>query len=295
LGRCDSLLLGIVLYICNLQVNNFTFGSEYGFSPDNLLATDQRGFKTFVLEEANEFVSPSQLRLSSVVKTISWSRAGVTVVLEDGSSITGDYALCTFSLGVLQNDDIKFEPNLPRKCVLVTARIVVDLFPAFKLEAIASMTMGTFTKIFLQFPEKFWFDNEVSTLQHMCWRLVRLSAVRTVRRPGTWAIPRLAEFGPGQYIARFWDPGCDGYRMFYCDTAVFLLLFHYRVIFQRELKPYLMTRCKKRLWAYFVPCIPTSPFQTPLILASLGGMLTRCIVDHIQIGLHRSSASTTTI
>jgi polyamine oxidase len=119
---CDNLLLHVLTYVIlpNLQVNNFTFGSEYGFSPDNLLAIDPRGFKTFIQEEANEFISPSQLRLSSVVKTISWSEAGVTVVLDDGSSITGDYTLCTFSLGVLQNDDVKFEPTLPRRCVLIT-------------------------------------------------------------------------------------------------------------------------------------------------------------------------------
>lgn len=51
--------------------------------------------------------------LSAIVKTISWSGAGVTVVLEDGHSISGDYALCTFSLGVLQNDDVAFKPSLP--------------------------------------------------------------------------------------------------------------------------------------------------------------------------------------
>jgi len=32
----------------------------------------------------------------------------------------------------------------------------------YKTEAIASMTMGTYTKIFLKFPKKFWFDTEVS-------------------------------------------------------------------------------------------------------------------------------------
>jgi len=31
----------------------------------------------------------------------------------------------------------------------------------FKQEAIQSMVMGTFTKIYLRFPQKFWFDTEV--------------------------------------------------------------------------------------------------------------------------------------
>ena len=65
---------------------------------------------------------------------------------------------------MLQNDDVIFEPA----------------FPAWKTEAIQSMTMvcvtslqshypvdsgdyqGTYTKIFLQFPQKFWFDTQVS-------------------------------------------------------------------------------------------------------------------------------------
>lgn len=51
--------------------------------------------------------------LGAKVKTVSWSGSGVIVVLEDGGSIYGDYALCTFSLGVLQNDDVVFKPSLP--------------------------------------------------------------------------------------------------------------------------------------------------------------------------------------
>ncbi|KAF8064162.1 amine oxidase [Lyophyllum atratum] len=133
--------------IASSWANNFTFDADQGgFSEDNLLNIDQRGFKTFIQEEAKEFLKPSQLRLNSTVKTVSWSGSGVKILLADGSLISGDYALCTFSLGVLQNDDVTFTPDLP----------------AFKQEAIASMTMGTYTKIFLQFSEKFWFDTEVA-------------------------------------------------------------------------------------------------------------------------------------
>lgn len=62
--------------------------------------------------------------------------------------LEADYVLCTFSVGVLQNDDVVFEPELP----------------AWKEEAIQSMTMGTYTKIFFQFEHKFWFDGEVCFL-----------------------------------------------------------------------------------------------------------------------------------
>lgn len=51
--------------------------------------------------------------LSAIVKTVSYSATGVNVLFADGRSISGDYALCTFSLGVLQNDDVIFKPSLP--------------------------------------------------------------------------------------------------------------------------------------------------------------------------------------
>ena len=36
------------------------------------------------------------------------------VVLEDRSTLSADHVLVTFSLGVLQNDDVIFEPALPK-------------------------------------------------------------------------------------------------------------------------------------------------------------------------------------
>ncbi|KJA15151.1 hypothetical protein HYPSUDRAFT_194639 [Hypholoma sublateritium FD-334 SS-4] len=126
--------------------NNFTYNTDQGgFSEDNLMSIDQRGFKALIQLEAQDFLTPSQIQLNSVVKNITYSKSGVTVTLTNGKTLTGDYALCTFSLGVLQNDDVKFQPELPD----------------FKQEAIQSMVMGTFTKIFLKFPKKFWFDTEM--------------------------------------------------------------------------------------------------------------------------------------
>lgn len=77
------------------------------------MSIDQRGFKSVIQLEADEFLKNSQKKLNSVVKTISYSKSGVTVTLDNGETISGDYALCTFSLGVLQNDDVGFEPELP--------------------------------------------------------------------------------------------------------------------------------------------------------------------------------------
>ena len=63
--------------------------------------------------------------LNSVIKTISYSGEGVNVTLVDGTKLEADYALVSFSLGVLQYDDVTWEPKLP----------------AWKTEAIQSMTM----------------------------------------------------------------------------------------------------------------------------------------------------------
>ncbi|KAG6876083.1 hypothetical protein C0993_005635 [Termitomyces sp. T159_Od127] len=114
-----------------------------GFSDENLLSVDQRGFKSIIQQEAKSFLK-GQLRLSTIVKSVEWSASGVRAVLDDGTSISADYAICTFSLGVLKMGDVRFKPD----------------FPDFKREALASMTMGTYTKIFLQFPRKFWFNTE---------------------------------------------------------------------------------------------------------------------------------------
>lgn len=78
-----------------------------------MLSIDQRGYKIFIQQEAETFLKPEQLRLNALVKTVEWSDSGVTASFSDGSSISADYAICTFSLGVLKNDDVKFQPSFP--------------------------------------------------------------------------------------------------------------------------------------------------------------------------------------
>ncbi|KAI0070410.1 amine oxidase [Panus rudis PR-1116 ss-1] len=136
-------------WIASSWANNYTFRADAGgFSEHNRMSVDQRGFKTLIQDEAKEFLKGdgSQLRLNSTVREVRYSENGVEVVLKDGSRLKADYAICTFSLGVLQHNDVQFVPPLP----------------LWKREAIHSMTMGVFTKIFIQFPEKFWFDTEIA-------------------------------------------------------------------------------------------------------------------------------------
>ncbi|KAI1338251.1 amine oxidase [Xylariaceae sp. FL0016] len=118
---------------------NLTF---YQFSEENNFVWDQRGFNAFVIGEASGFLSKndSRLLLNTTVKSVSYDSDGVTVYSEDGGCIEAEYAIATFSLGVLQNEVIDFNPQLPR----------------WKREAIEQFQMGTYTKIFMQFPEAFW-------------------------------------------------------------------------------------------------------------------------------------------
>jgi len=63
--------------------------------------------------------------LNSTVRTIRYDASGVEVQLDNGKVLRAEYVIVTFSLGVLQNDEVIFEPRLP----------------AWKVEAIESMTM----------------------------------------------------------------------------------------------------------------------------------------------------------
>ncbi|KAK7438804.1 N1-acetylpolyamine oxidase [Colletotrichum acutatum] len=114
------------------------------WADNNNLVHDNRGFATFFREEAKLFLNETtQLRLGTIVENITYSDDSVTVHNEDGSCIVADYAICTFSLGVLQKEVVNFSPELP----------------LWKRTAIQSMTMGTYTKIFMQFkPEDVFWD-----------------------------------------------------------------------------------------------------------------------------------------
>ncbi|KAI0016095.1 amine oxidase [Xylariomycetidae sp. FL0641] len=116
--------------------------SFYQWSDENNLVVDQRGFNAFVVGEAAEFLEEddARLRLNTTVTEVVYGEDGVTVMLQDGGCVEAEHAIATFSVGVLQNDVVEFSPPLPR----------------WKREAIEQFQMGTYTKIFFQFPETFW-------------------------------------------------------------------------------------------------------------------------------------------
>ncbi|KAI6145944.1 hypothetical protein BKA82DRAFT_4162829 [Pisolithus tinctorius] len=128
-----------------LSYNNTYNPEAGGYSDVDMLSVDQRGIACIVQAEAATFLNTSQVLFNQTVKTIQYNQNGVTVQTTDGYSLTTDHALVTFSAGVLQNTDVVFEPAIPD----------------WKREAISSIEMSVYTKIFLQFKEKFWFDTGI--------------------------------------------------------------------------------------------------------------------------------------
>ena len=133
------------------EESSFVFGiagynlSFYQFSEENNFVIDQRGFNALIKGVASTFLqqNDSRLLLNMIVTDIKYTTDGVTITTDDGGCIQADYAICTFSLGVLQNDAVTFTPELPE----------------WKSSSIATFQMGTYTKIFLQFNETFWDPN----------------------------------------------------------------------------------------------------------------------------------------
>jgi polyamine oxidase len=125
-----------------IQNYNATF---YQYSNANNFVTDQRGFNAIIKGEASTFLKANdpRLLLNTIVSGVNYTNDGITAIMEDGSCIQADYGICTFSIGVLQQGVVDFQPP----------------FPPWKKSGIASLQMETYTKIFLQFdPAKVFWD-----------------------------------------------------------------------------------------------------------------------------------------
>ncbi|KAJ5462714.1 hypothetical protein N7475_007658 [Penicillium sp. IBT 31633x] len=151
----------------SLAAGGFTFGQ---FGPDNYLITDPRGYSAIIEGEAATFLkkNDSRLLLNTKVTNISYSDTGVTVYNHDGTCIAANYAICTFSLGVLQNVAVDFNPELP----------------LWKRTAIQRFTMGTYTKIFMQFNETFWPKNSQNLLYASPDRRGYYASFQSLSAPG---------------------------------------------------------------------------------------------------------------
>ena len=135
-------------------VEYFNFDFEYGKRPeltslfqlseagDEFFVADQRGFWS-MFEDLYQPLT-NRILLSKTVTEIKYSATSVEVTTSDGDKFSAEYALCTFSTGVLASDIVTFNPPLPQ----------------WKKEVIFKNPMSVYTKIFLKFPSKFWDDHE---------------------------------------------------------------------------------------------------------------------------------------
>lgn len=110
---------------------------------------DQRGYDIVTRYLASEYLESEDPRLvlSSPVRKVVYSEDGIVVHTANNTCFSADYAICTFSLGVLQQ--------------AINGRALVTFSPAFpewKAESIFGNIMGIYTKIFYQFDpvDVFW-------------------------------------------------------------------------------------------------------------------------------------------
>ncbi|KAH7310501.1 hypothetical protein B0I35DRAFT_396766 [Stachybotrys elegans] len=174
--------------VFNTAVSNFTF---LQFSDENNFVIDQRGHNAWIVGEASEYltIGDSRLLLNTNVTKIIYSPHGVEIETEGGGCIQADYAICTFSLGVLQQDDaVTFEPALP----------------SWKQQAINRFEMGTYTKIFMQFNESFWPEDTEFFLY--------ADPVQRGWYP-IWQTVDLDGFFPGSHVIFVTVTGSESYRV----------------------------------------------------------------------------------
>ena len=129
---------------------NFQYGvgeeetslNNMGAAGEDIFITDQRGIWSLYRDFYSNF--PEKILVNQTVTRIKYSDESVEVTTAEGIIYTAEYALCTFSTGVLESKMVTFDPDLPD----------------WKKEAIFRLRMVYYTKIFLKFPTKFWDDSE---------------------------------------------------------------------------------------------------------------------------------------
>lgn len=97
----------------------------------------------------SELLDGVQVSLASPVSRIAYDDSGVSLRLGTGESLSFDRVVVTVPLGVLQEDDLEFQPRLPLE----------------HRGAITALGMGSIETIWLRFDEPFW-DSE-ATVWHV--------------------------------------------------------------------------------------------------------------------------------
>lgn len=111
----------------------------------------------------------ADVRLLQVVKEIRWQESEIRVRTTD-CEFVADQVVVTVPLGVLQNNDVRFMPELPQE----------------KRNAISKLGMGVLNKCYLRFEQAFWPDDmdwlEYVSAKHGEWT-EWVSFQRAVKKP----------------------------------------------------------------------------------------------------------------
>ncbi|XP_078346750.1 uncharacterized protein LOC144632002 [Oculina patagonica] len=138
--------------------------NNMGFPGEDFFITDQRGYWTAFSGFYKSF--EDKILLNKPVSKIIYSDHGVEVITTGGEKFTAEYALSTFSSGVLGSGSVEFDPPLPE----------------WKKEAILRFRPVYFTKIFLKFPRDFWDDHE--WIMHISQKTGHFPIFYDLDRPG---------------------------------------------------------------------------------------------------------------
>ena len=113
---------------------------------DIVMITDARGYADILESVLNEVVGTDtdMLKLNKKVTHIEQDDDHVTVHTVSGENYTADYIVVTFSIGVLQSENVRFTPGLPE----------------WKMDAIQQFQMAQYTNVYVQFNTAFWDDYE---------------------------------------------------------------------------------------------------------------------------------------
>ena len=133
------------------------------YGDQDLYVNDDRGYASIALEIAKEAGididnienSESIIRLNNAVKSVEYrydNSKGVRITVEDLTTnneytLTAEYGIITFSLGVLQSGIVNFEPSLPN----------------WKLGSIMTFQNAYYLPIYIQWPYNFWDEYNISS------------------------------------------------------------------------------------------------------------------------------------
>lgn len=130
--------------VCSL-FNTFSVSEE---ADEDRLVIDQRGYRHIFVKELEEVFGPSlndsRLHVNTTVKNINYTNKQTKIETNQGTYTARKHVIVTFSIGVLQDNQVTWTPRLPN----------------WKKEAIYSFAMAVYQKTFLLFERQFWRDDQ---------------------------------------------------------------------------------------------------------------------------------------